>query len=623
MNCLGLQNNSTIWIKLLDLPHYKNVCVRIQCINSTRTLVFYAPTTNTIAELNKKIERYLVIVHELYSQTNEKLDLNDYFRTLEQLGVQSGQIIYAKPRLCIYPSTVNLSSNKIQTKDKVIIKCQLSSSEIIHIIASVNDTVNELRGKIASYQKDQSLASFKFRLGKIIIDDTQSNRCLTDFGIKPGSTIDAQVDEFNLKRNLDKNKSIISSNVTPIGLVNKRNSCFMNSALQCLVHVMPLTQYFLQSIDRNQHDINYLRDSYGEVTAAYVELLCKLQRTNRSNNAFLPSRLRTAISCLNPSFATEDQQDAQEFLNLLLNTIHKELKSNNPSNRPTIIKKLFFGKIESMITCLECNHMKKNVEKLGFLSLPLSRQQREFNIEFHSKKGRQSQTKVFVFASGRIEHLVKAFVDQRGKLDLFDRIIVQTTKTDESLDFSSPLYMLTDSQVRLIEKKEHFNHTLPKQFEINPDKITLYECLQEFISIEYLQDAWSCQESECEKQTKAIKQIQLCKLPPVLIIQLKRFAYENEVQKKVKTFVQYPIDGLDLRDSSTSPHAIYDLIAVSNHTGSIQSGHYTAFARQNVSTDQWYKFDDAVVSIVSSKSKIITADAYLLFYMKRNYQIKQ
>jgi ubiquitin C-terminal hydrolase len=55
----------------------------------------------------------------------------------------------------------------------------------------------------------------------------------------------------------------------------------------------------------------------------------------------------------------------------------------------------------------------------------------------------------------------------------------------------------------------------------------------------------------------------------------------------------------------------------------MRSGHYTAFARQKVPSDQWYKFDDAIVSTVSSESEIVTADAYLLFYMKRNYRIKQ
>lgn len=606
LSTLNLKNNATVWIKLFDSLQEDTVCVHIQCTNVDRILPLYVPRINTIAELNKKIEHCLVIVHELYSETNEKFDLNDYFQTLKQLNIQSDQIIYAKPQLSIYPPILR---NQIQTKDKVIIKCRISSTEIVHIIASVKDTVSELRRRIVPYLKDRSSISFKFRLGEIIIDDKQLNRCLAEFGIKSGSTIDAQMNEFNLK-----NKSIISSsNITPIGLINKRNSCFMNSALQCLVHIIPLTQYFLNSIDQNR--------IYGKVTDAYIELLHELQSTDHSKKGYLPHRLRKAISKIEPRFGTNDEQDAQEFLNLLLNTIHEELQSNNSLNRETFIQKLFFGKIESLITCLECGTVKTNVEKLQFISLPLHRQQRQFCIEFHSKKGHQSQINVLVFASGRVEHLVKTFVDKRGKSNLFDRIIVQTMGSNESLDFSSPLYMLTDSEVKMIEQTNHVKRTLPIQLKIHPT--TIIECLEEFISIEYLQDTWICTEPKCNKKTRATKQIQLCTLPPVLIFHLKRFTSKNGVQKKIKTFITYPIDGLDLRNSSTTSGAIYDLIAVSNHHGeTITSGHYTAFTRPNVSTNQWYKVDDTIVSTVSSISEIITADAYLLFYIKRNYQIK-
>ncbi len=524
---LGFKNGSTIWIKLIDFPHNENVCVHIKFAYSDRTPLLYISPTNTIAELNNQIKSYVLIVHELYTETNKKLDLNDCHRRLEELGVQSGQIIYANLHLGI-------------------------------------DTINSI-----------------------------------------------------------KSEPVISSHILPTGLKNRKNSCFMNSALQCLARVMPLTQYFLESIDRTQRNVDNAFDSCGEVTGAYVELLCKLWRVNYSDKAFVPKRIRTAMSRLYPWFATGDQQDAQEFLSFLLNTIHEELHSSSQSNRKTIIEKLFFGKMESMTTCLRCDHVTKKIEKLSLLSVPLSRQQREFTINFRSKNGHRSQSKVLVLASGRIEHLVEAFVDKHRIFNLFDRIIVQTTETEEALDFKSPLYMLTDSNIRLIEQKKRLIRTRPIQLDIDPNKITLYECLQEFISIEYLKDSWLCEQEKCRQKTKLSKQLQLYTLPPVLIIQLKRFASENGRQKKIETFVEYPIDGLDLRDQSTSRDAIYDLIAVSNHTGSLRHGHYTAYARQEVSTDQWYEFDDAVVSTISSNSKIVTADAYLLFYMKRNYQSRQ
>jgi len=109
---------------------------------------------------------------------------------------------------------------------------------------------------------------------------------------------------------------------------------------------------------------------------------------------------------------------------------------------------------------------------------------------------------------------------------------------------------------------------------------------------------------------------------------LKRFSYKNRYfRDKIESLVNFPINGLDF-----SPHvlggdksipAIYDLYAISNHYGSLGGGHYTAFAKNNV-TNKWYRFDDSSVSEVA-ESVIVTPAAYILFYIRRDVaeQFKQ
>lgn len=46
-----------------------------------------------------------------------------------------------------------------------------------------------------------------------------------------------------------------------------------------------------------------------------------------------------------------------------------------------------------------------------------------------------------------------------------------------------------------------------------------------------------------------------------------------------------------------------------------QSGHYTAFCKNNVD-NQWYHFDDKSVTRVKDEKEIVTKDAYLLFYKR-------
>ncbi len=141
------------------------------------------------------------------------------------------------------------------------------------------------------------------------------------------------------------------------------------------------------------------------------------------------------------------------------------------------------------------------------------------------------------------------------------------------------------------------------------------------MSLELLEDLWFCPQDDCKQLREANKQLQLSSLPPVLIIQLKRFSHENGLRDKVDTLAEYPINGLDLSSLlPSSEQAMYDLIAVTNHIGSIYGGHYTAYARQDVNTDKWYKFNDDYVSDVYYSSDIVSRDAYLLFYIKRNDQ---
>ena len=68
---------------------------------------------------------------------------------------------------------------------------------------------------------------------------------------------------------------------------------------------------------------------------------------------------------------------------------------------------------------------------------------------------------------------------------------------------------------------------------------------------------------------------------------------------------------------------IYDLYAVSNHYGSLNGGHYTAFC-QNPIARKWFEFDDTHVTKVSPKNDldeieraVVGKAAYVLFYRLR------
>lgn len=59
----------------------------------------------------------------------------------------------------------------------------------------------------------------------------------------------------------------------------------------------------------------------------------------------------------------------------------------------------------------------------------------------------------------------------------------------------------------------------------------------------------------------------------------------------------------------------YDLYGISNHYGSLNGGHYTAFCFSPYHK-KWLEFDDTDVSR-ADPGKIVTKAAYVLFYKLR------
>ena len=131
--------------------------------------------------------------------------------------------------------------------------------------------------------------------------------------------------------------------------------------------------------------------------------------------------------------------------------------------------------------------------------------------------------------------------------------------------------------------------------------MTLVDCLMEFAKVETLDQSWHCQ--KCKKSVKAKKKIDIWKVPPLLIIHLKRFYYHKTSFGKLNNRIEYPTTHLDIGSYVSSPQKeppLYNLFAKTDHEGEMASGHYSAYAK-NRRSQIWFHFDDK---------------AYMLFYCK-------
>jgi ubiquitin carboxyl-terminal hydrolase 4/11/15 len=74
-----------------------------------------------------------------------------------------------------------------------------------------------------------------------------------------------------------------------------------------------------------------------------------------------------------------------------------------------------------------------------------------------------------------------------------------------------------------------------------------------------------------------------------------------------------------LRDESEP--VLYDLYAVSNHSGALGGGHYTAYCK-NLIDMNWYSFNDSSIRKIDNvEETVISPQAYVLFYRRRGVDI--
>lgn len=104
-------------------------------------------------------------------------------------------------------------------------------------------------------------------------------------------------------------------------------------------------------------------------------------------------------------------------------------------------------------------------------------------------------------------------------------------------------------------------------------------------------------------------------LPTLLSLHLKRFQYDWQSDQTSKTHVQFQFDNvLDLRQICTDMRkededsAIYYLQSIVVHSGEFGGGHYYAYVRPDIRSEEWYRFNDQHVDLVSFKD--VTSDAF-------------
>jgi len=390
------------------------------------------------------------------------------------------------------------------------------------------------------------------------------------------------------------------------GLVNFGNTCYMNSTLQALSATLPLSIFFLDGAFRDQLQKENWKGSKGVMPELYANLIHSLWKGDVE--CIRPTTFRTFCGRIARAFDNNEQQDAKEFFDFLVDCLHEDLNSM-------------------------------------WARTPL----RALTESEEAKRERMPKLIVSRTEWGRYLHRDSSFVNGLFAGQHASKLSCRTC------GFTSTTYEAFSSIS--VEIPAHTPHGgLP----------TLQDCLRSYCSEEYLteDDQWNC--PRCKTTREASKRITITRAPQHLVIHFKRFATSPSHSsfstttrmsaRKIRTPVDFPLNNLDLApfmlappspqeaqglatiygsemtaaEPATTPPFTYDAYAVIRHIGStMQSGHYVTAARDRA-RGCWRLYNDKFVSefvptekgygggVAGLMGTLQSEEAYIVFYQRTN-----
>jgi ubiquitin carboxyl-terminal hydrolase 4/11/15 len=181
-------------------------------------------------------------------------------------------------------------------------------------------------------------------------------------------------------------------------------------------------------------------------------------------------------------------------------------------------------------------------------------------------------------------------------------------------------------------KNEIIQHESVKEVQLKDFRkpIDISKCFDAFMNKEKL-------DSKCEKCgiNEIYMQVDIWRVPDILILSLKRFAFQHGILDKIDQAVSVPfyafdisqwVNGIEISGGMTLSTTVfqnaYDLYAIILHSGGLSAGHYTTLLKVLKDNDSmWILMDDGNIYAMNEDPDTleVARNAYMLFYRRRKF----
>lgn len=346
------------------------------------------------------------------------------------------------------------------------------------------------------------------------------------------------------------------SNKEIFGLVNPNNICYLNSMLQCLLNIKPLTKYISSNeYERMIGDKKILHSL--KTVVDYIQGN-SLLLTYEQNKSFQFNSLIKNIFKTFSDFERGVQQDVHEFFLRVIDYLHTNLVLD--------IK-------EEVIERVYAIDRSKCIEQY---------------VKHQIDNGRSILSKLFSIQIGSDRECMNCGKKYDTRYENYNHIPLMLPEPEEE-----------EEEIELDDCLGNFfcNESIISDFRCDgcKEKCDIKEVNTMTFTPTYLIFLFK------RFKTAEIKNNIMVRCP-IRDLDMTRYMTDEHIEINSKFY---------------SDHYSYNLCSTINHYGNLLGGHYTANVKKN---GVWYGFNDESVRIIEKEENVINRNAYLLIYERVNVQ---